>query len=181
MPLYSVLDPPPVAFLILLSLLLSPNAGIYHNLHLFICNLSKATSKHGGPANSGWRWSYSKLQWVVGENHGPPFHAAKQVLSDFREKFIADMDANTVVWELLYKDIIPRGVQERISRTDERKQQNEILHDWFQRICTKEALMNVCDIIVAVRGHPKMQKCGEAMKRRLHAGKCVVCWCVGGR
>ena len=41
--------------------------------------------------------------------------------------------------------------------------------------------MDVCDIIVAVRGHPKMQKCGEAMKRRLHAGKCVVCWCVGGR
>ena len=98
-------------------------------------------------------------------NRGPPSHAAKQVLDDFRDQFIADVDANAVVWELLYKDIIPRGVQERISRTDEPKQQNEILHDCLQRTCTKEALMEVCDIIVSVRGHPKMRELGEAMKR----------------
>ena len=77
----------------------------------------------GGPANSGWRWSYSEHERVVGVNHGPPFHAAKQVLGDFRDQFIADVVANTVVWELLHKDIIPRGIQERISRTDEPKQQ----------------------------------------------------------
>ena len=80
-----------------------------------------------------------------------------------------------MVWELLHNNIIPRGVQERISRTDEPKQQNEILHDWLQRTCTKEALMDVCDMIVAVRGHPNMRELGEAMKRRLHTGKCVVC------
>ena len=107
-------------------------------------------------------------------NHGPPFHAAKQVLGDFRDQFIADMDANTVVWELLYKDIIPRGVQERISRTDEPKQRNEILHDCLQRTSTKEALMDVCNIIVRVKGHPKMRQLGEAMKWRLCTGKCVV-------
>ena len=77
-----------------------------------------------------------------------------------------------MVWELLHKNIIPRGVQERISRTDEPKQQNEILHDCLQRTCTKEALTEVCDIIVAVRGHPKMRELGEAMKRRLHTGVC---------
>ena len=114
-------------------------------------------------------------------NHGPPFRAAKQVLGHFRDQFIADVDANTVVWELLYKNIIPRGVQKRISRTDEPKQQNQILHDCLQRMCTKEALMEVCGIIVAVRGNPKMRELGEAMKRRLLTGKCVVCWCVGGR
>ena len=111
----------------------------------------------------------------MGVNHGPPFYAAKQVLSDFRDQFIADVDANTVVWELLHKDIIPRGVQERILKTDEPKQQNEILHDWLQRTCTKEALMEVCDIIVEVRGHPRMRELGEAIKRRLHTGKCVLC------
>ena len=42
-------------------------------------------------------------------------------------------------------------------------------------MCTKEALMDVCDIIVAVRGHPKMHQLNEAMKKRLHTGKCVVC------
>ena len=103
-----------------------------------------------------------------------PFHAAKQVLDHFRDQFIADMDANTVVWDLLYKGIIPRGVQERISKVDEPKQRNEILHDWLQRTCTKEALTEVCDTIVAVRGHPKMRDLGQGMKRRLHPGECVV-------
>ncbi len=107
-------------------------------------------------------------------NHGPPFHAAEEVLSDFRYQFIEDMDANTVVWELLHKNIISRGVQERIARTDELKRQNEILHDCLQRMCTKEALMEVCDIIVSMRGLPKMRQLGEAMKRRLQTGKCVV-------
>ena len=84
------------------------------------------------------------------------------------------MDANVVVWELLHKGIISRGVQESIAKTDEPKQRNEILHDWLQRKCNKEALMEVCDIIVAVRGHPKMQDLGKAMKRRLHTGRSVV-------
>ena len=84
------------------------------------------------------------------------------------------MDTSTVVWELLHKGIISRGVQERISKADEPKQRNEILHDWLQRTSTKEALMEVCDIIVAVRGHPKMQNLGEDMKCRLHTGKCIV-------
>ena len=72
---------------------------------------------------------------VVGVNHGPSFHAAKQVLGDLRDRLFADMDTSTVEWELLYKDTIPCGVQERIPRTDEPKHQNEILHDWLQRTC----------------------------------------------
>ena len=133
-----------------------------------------------GLANSEGRWSYSEHERVVSVNHGPPFHAAKHVLGDFRDQFIADMDTNTVVWGLLHKDIIPHGVQERISRTDEPKQRNEVLHNWLQSTCTKNALMEVCDIIVAVRGHPRMRELGEAMKRRLHSGKCC-CVLVCGR
>ena len=106
----------------------------------------------------------------MGVNHGPPFHAAKQVLSDFRDQFIADVDARIVVWELLYLGIIPSGVPEMITRTKEPKQQNEILHDYLQRTCTEETLMDVCDIIVALKGHPKLRELGEAMKSRLQTG-----------
>ena len=152
--------------------------GLYRKLSngsLHVIGRSPMSPNSGGPANSGRRWSYSEHERMVGVNHGPPFCAAKQVLGDFRVQFIADADANTVIWELLYKNIIPRGVQERISRTDEPKQQNEILHDCLQRTCTKEALMEVCDIIVSVRGHPKMRELGEAMKRRLHTQVSVLC------
>ena len=111
----------------------------------------------------------------------PDLGPVQQVLSDFQDHFIADMDANTVVSELLHKDIIPHDVQERISRTDNPKQRNEILHDYLQRTCTEETLMEVCDIIVEVKDHPKMHQLGEAMKKRLHTGKCVVCLCMGRR
>ena len=42
-------------------------------------------------------------------------------------------------------------------------------------MCTKEALIDVFDIIVVVNDHPTMQEFGEAMKRRLHSGKCAMC------
>ena len=69
---------------------------------------------------------------------------------------------------------IPHSVQEKISRTDEPEQKNEILHDWLQGSCSKEILMDICDIIMAVKGHPKMRELGEAMKSRLQTGKSVV-------
>ena len=42
-------------------------------------------------------------------------------------------------------------------------------------MCTKEAMIDVFDIIVVVNDHPTMQEFGEAMKRRLHSGKCAMC------
>ena len=103
-----------------------------------------------------------------------PFHAAQQVLVHFRYRFISDMDATSVVWELFHKDIIPRGVQEKISKADGPEERNEILFDWLHRTCTKEALMEVCHVIIAVKGNPKMKELGQAMKRRLVRGECIV-------
>ena len=84
------------------------------------------------------------------------------------------MDANSVVWELLHKDIISQGVQERISKADEPNERNAILFDRLQRTCTKDALMEVCHIITAVTGNPKMKELGNAMKRRLERGECIL-------
>ena len=84
------------------------------------------------------------------------------------------MDASSVVWKLLHQDIIPRGVQERISKADRPEERNEILFDWLHRTCTKEALMDVCDIIIAVKGNPKMKELGQAMKGRLKKSECIV-------
>ena len=103
-----------------------------------------------------------------------PFHAAKQVLVHIRDQFISEMDANSIVWKLLHKDIISRGVLERISKSDGPEERNEILFDWLHRTCTKEALMEVCHVIITVKGNPKMKELGQAMKRRLERGECIV-------
>ena len=96
---------------------------------------------------------------------------------EYRDRFISEMDANTVINEFLYKDIIPEGVQQKISKTDCPKQQNEILHACLVRTCTDEALMTACDIIIAVQGNPKMATLGKDMKRSLESGVCA-CACV---
>ena len=96
---------------------------------------------------------------------------------EYRDRFISEMDANTIIDEFLYKNIIPEGVQQRISKTDGPKQQNEILHAYLVRTCTDEALMRACGIIAAVPGNPKMATLVKDMQRSLESGVCV-CMCV---
>ena len=98
-------------------------------------------------------------------------HAAEQVVDHFRERFIADMDAKTVVMELLNIGVIDEGITNRIMREDSTKLQNEILHNCLKKTCTDDALTAVCDVIIGVCGNPRMRTLGKDMKGRLVAGK----------
>ena len=83
------------------------------------------------------------------------------------------MDAEAVVGDLLHNNIIDEGDKRDITSARNPTQQNEKLHLCLRRKCTLDALMTVCDIMVAVRGNPNMLALGEAMKRRLETGTCV--------
>ena len=106
-----------------------------------------------------------------------PFHKAVQVLNDFRDQFIEEMDANAVVLELLHNNIIDRGDQRTIAANTNPTQQNQFLHLILKEKCTEEAFETVCDIITAVKGNPKMKSLGKSMKRKLETGGYM---CVGG-
>ena len=105
-----------------------------------------------------------------------PLNAAEEVLVQFRHQFISDMDADAVVHELLDKHIIDKGDKNRITKNDNPKQQNEVLHLALKEKCTDEALMEACDIIIAVKNR-KMTALAKAMKEALVASTCV-CVCV---
>ena len=105
-----------------------------------------------------------------------PLNAAEEVLVQFRDQFISDMDADAVVHELLDKHIIDKGDKNRITKNDNPKQQNEVLHLALKEKCTDDALMEACDIIIAVKNR-KMTALAEAMKEALVASMCV-CVCV---
>ena len=105
--------------------------------------------------------------------HISPFCAAKQVLDHLRDRFIAEMDASTIVYELQYRGIIADGDQMAIISTPSPIQQNETLHARLKSVCTEESLMTVCDVIIAVSGNPRMRALGEDMKSKLE-GKCCV-------
>ena len=98
-----------------------------------------------------------------------PFHAAKEVLVQFRDQFISDMDAAAVVFDLLDKGIISAGDKKDITREPNRADQNKILYETLKQKCTDETLMHTCDIIIAVEGNPRMTGFGEKLKKALQS------------
>ncbi len=100
------------------------------------------------------------------------FIVAGQVLDHFRDRFIAEMNAKSVIMDLLNKNIISRGVEVTISQTNSPREQNAYLHDCLTQTCTDDALKSACQIISAVKGNPKMVDFGRDMLRHLDSGKC---------
>ena len=111
-------------------------------------------------------------------SHLISFCAAQDILDNFRDSFIECVDANAVVHELRYKKIISDGDLKMIERHLDTKQQNEILHGRLWRSCDEEALMEVCDMMIAVDGNRRMNALGREMKCELEKGICCACVCV---
>ena len=89
------------------------------------------------------------------------------------------MDAEAVVGDLLHNNIINEGAKRDITSTRDPRLQNQELHLCLKKRCTPDALMTVCDIMMAIGGNPNMLALGEAIKRKLVTGVCVcVCVCV---
>ena len=93
--------------------------------------------------------------------------AAEEVLDHFRDRFINDAASSAIMYELKHKDVIASGDVEMMERKADVTQQNQYLHDRLMRKCTKEALMEVCNVMSAVRGNPKMNALGKDMRRRV--------------
>ena len=106
-----------------------------------------------------------------------PFYAAEQVLDHFQDQFIRDVDASAIVTELEQNTIILYNDRMMITSSTTQNEQNQILYDCLRRRCTKEALMAVCEVIIAVRSNPQMKDLGEDMKKMLER-KCCACSCA---
>ena len=101
-------------------------------------------------------------------------YAAEQVLDDFRQRFITDVDADAIIFDLKYHGIISDGDLKSIRKIDSPTQQNQVLHFCLTRTCTKEAFLKVCGILIDYKGNPKMNALGQGMKQRLDQGRCCV-------
>ena len=101
------------------------------------------------------------------------FCAAKEVLGHLRDRFIEEVASKDIVYDLKHKGRITDGVLVEVNREPGATQQNKILYEHLERTSTKDSLITVCEVIIAVPGNPRMQKFGQDMKSMLE-GK----WCV---
>ena len=95
--------------------------------------------------------------------------AAEQVLDNFRDRFIAEMNAVAIVSDLAKADIITEGVQESIRRVNTPERQNKMLHDTLKKTSTNNSLKRTFGIIVKVKGNPRMVALGKAMQKYLNS------------
>ena len=107
----------------------------------------------------------------------------EQVLDELRPRFIEEIDANSIVFNLKYMGIISERDLMTITQNNDTIWQNQFLFDHVRSKCNEKALMIFCDEVMSVQSNPRMKAFGEDMKRLL-AGKhlCVcVCACVCAR
>ena len=86
------------------------------------------------------------------------------------------MNTSAIVYSLKDKEIISDGDEATISMENSTTLQNQFLHGCLKAKCTNDAVLTVCDMIVAVQGNPQMNALGEEMKAMLE-GKYCLCVC----
>ena len=92
----------------------------------------------------------------------------------FRQRFIADVDANAIVYDLEDQDIISDGDLKEVTRTPSGVEQNQFLHRCLKRQATECTLLKVCDIMIGRRGNSRMNRVGKEMKSALETGRCCL-------
>ena len=90
----------------------------------------------------------------------------------FRQRFIADVDADAIVYDLEDQDIISDGDLKEVTRTPSGVEQNQFLHRCLKRKATECTLLKVCDIMIDRRGNSRMNRVGKEMKSALETGRC---------
>ena len=101
----------------------------------------------------------------------------------FRQRFIADVDANAIVYDLEHQDIISDGDLKEVTRTPSGVEQNQFLHRCLKRKATEDTLLQVCDIMIGCHGNSRMNRVGKEMKSALETVVCerasdIPCVCV---
>ena len=119
----------------------------------------------------GGRWSYSELACYVNSvwdtTHILPcsIDTVEHVLDTFRQRFIADVDADAIVYELAHQGIISDADLEELTAMKGAKQKNQLLYRCLMKKNTKVSLLKVCSIMIEEEGNPKMKQFGRDLEQ----------------
>ena len=101
-----------------------------------------------------------------------PSQDAIKVLDHYRDQFIEEMNANSVVHELYHEKIITDGDHQAITANRSRKEQNSLLHLSLKN-CTDEVFKKACQIFIksGEHGNARMKALGEQMVEAMNEAK----------
>ena len=97
------------------------------------------------------------------------FLAVEEILEHFYDRFIKEIDAKAIMYDLEHEKIIGRNEVTTISQNNNPRQNSQFLYGYLRRTCDKDPFMTVCDIIIAVEGNSRMNNLGEDMKTMLES------------
>ena len=83
----------------------------------------------------------------------------------FRQRFIADVDANAIVYDLEDQDIISDADLEEVRAMKGAKQKNQYLYRCLMKKNTKVSVLKVCSIMIKEEGNPKMKQFGRDLEQ----------------
>ena len=89
----------------------------------------------------------------------------EQVLDVFRQRFIADIDADAIVYELAHQGIISDADLENLRTIKGAKQKNQFLFHCLMKKNTKVSLLKVCSIMIEEEATPKMKQFGRELEQ----------------
>ena len=95
------------------------------------------------------------------------FLAVEEILEHFYDRFIKEIDAKAIMYDLEHEKIIGANEVTTISQSNNSRYNSQFLYDHLLSKCDKDSFMKVCDKIMAVEGNPRMRKLGEDMKSML--------------
>ena len=126
---------------------------------------------HNLVEGGGRRWSCSELSCCVSSvcdtTHRLFFSidTVEQVLDTFWQRFIVDVDADAIVYELAYQGIISDADLGELIATKGAKQKNQFLYRCLMKKNTKVSLLKVCSIMIEEEGNPKMNQFGRDIEK----------------
>ena len=91
----------------------------------------------------------------------------EQVLDHFYDRFIQEIEAKVIMFDLKSEKVIGATEVTTISQSNNSRYNSQFLYDHLLSKCDKDSFMKVCDKIMAVEGNPRMRKLGEDMKSML--------------
>ena len=88
------------------------------------------------------------------------------IIEKYKDKFLSYIDALAIVTRLEIEEVIPDTLSHKIQQSAP-SVANEVLFLHLRSHSSLETLHKLCDVIISMRGYPKMNKLGRSMKDAL--------------